>query len=125
MFGVTNGQNIQEFLLKCKRGLGEVLHDWGLFAVIVLVSLSSFGLGRISVLVGSRPPVMVCQAPKLEKPRGIYPGGQFVAKRGGDVYYLPWCGGAQKIPQNEQVWFATVAAAEKAGYAPASNCRGL
>ncbi len=55
----------------------------------------------------------------------MQPLGGYVASKSGTKYYLPWCGAAKKIKEENKVWFATKADAEKAGYTPASNCPGL
>jgi methylphosphotriester-DNA--protein-cysteine methyltransferase len=51
--------------------------------------------------------------------------GAYVASRTGTKYYLPTCGTAKRIKDENKVWFATKADAEKAGYEPATNCKGL
>jgi hypothetical protein len=52
-------------------------------------------------------------------------GGQYVASKTGTKYYLPWCGTAKRIKDDNKVWFATKAEAEAAGYTPAKNCKGI
>lgn len=101
------------------------LKDWGITFVVLLVALSSFGLGRLSALEDARPLISIGEAPKTTIGRVMPLGGQFVASHTGTVYYFPWCGGAQQIPVGEQVWFASENTAQKAGYAPAKNCKGL
>ena len=51
--------------------------------------------------------------------------GQYVASKNGTKYHLPWCSGAKRIGEANKIWFATKEAAEKAGYTPAANCRGI
>lgn len=118
-------RNIQDFWLRCKVWLEDAIVEWGLIAVVFLVGLSSFGLGRLSALEASEPPVSIAQAPVLTQPQGIYPGGEYVASDTGTVYYFPWCAAAENVPPAKQVWFATESAAQAAGYAPAKNCKGL
>ena len=125
MFGVTSRENIHEFFAKCKGLLEEGIGEWGLFAIILLVGLASFGLGRLSVLESARPAVSITQAPTIAHPRGMYLGGLFVASRSGTTYYSPWCGGVQNIAPQNQVWFKTEEAAQAAGSRPAKNCTGL
>lgn len=125
MNGVTSSKNIPQLLAKCKELIEEAMGEWGLFAIVFLVALASFGLGRLSTIESARPPVSIREAPSLAKPRGMYMGGQYVAARGGTTYYYPWCGGAQKIAPENQVWFKSEEAAQAAGYAPAKNCKGL
>lgn len=104
-----------------ERGVG----DWGLVLLLVLLSAASFGLGRLSVLESSRPPVSIGKMPAAVAPRGIYPGGMYVASRSGSAYYYPWCAGALKILPQNQRWFPDEESARQAGYAPAKNCKGL
>jgi hypothetical protein len=51
--------------------------------------------------------------------------GKYVAARGGTVYYLPTCSGAKRISDKNKIWFDTKAEAEKFGYKPAQNCKGM
>ncbi len=118
-------EKAHEIKLFARNALAAGLGEWGVAAVVVLVGLISFGLGRLSVLEETRPLVSVGQAPIATKPRAMALGGQFVASRTGTVYYFPWCGGAQQIAPEKQVWFASENAAQKAGFRAAKNCRGL
>ena len=101
------------------------LKDWGITVLVLLVAFSSFGLGRLSALEEAKPLISIGEAPQAAQVRALPMGGQFLASRTGTVYYFPWCGGAQQIPVGEQVWFASENAAQKAGYLPAKNCKGL
>jgi|SRR3989338_10266848 len=122
---ITNMRNIQHVWVKIK-GLGaDAIDEWGLIAIVFLVAIASYGLGRLSALEDSKPLVSITQAPVAATPRAIAPGGLFVASRGGSAYYYPWCAGASKIAPVNQVWFASETAARNAGYAPAKNCKGL
>jgi hypothetical protein len=62
---------------------------------------------------------------KKENPATSAAGGQYVASKTGTKYYLPWCGTAKRIRDDNKVWFASKAEAEAAGYEPAKNCKGL
>ncbi len=103
----------------------RLIGDWGLPTLVALVGLSSFGLGRLSALEEERPVVQIGQAGAAGVVPALPLGGQFVASRTGNVYYFPWCGSAQQIAPDLQVWFTSEKAAQKAGYRPAKNCRGL
>jgi hypothetical protein len=59
------------------------------------------------------------QAP-MEKPAGKY-----VASKSGKKYYVPSCSGAKSISEANKIWFSTKDEAEKAGYAPATTCKGI
>ena len=101
------------------------LREWGITVLVLLVALASFGLGRLSAFEEARPLISVGEAPQASQVRALPLGGQFVASRTGTVYYFPWCGGAQQIPVGDQLWFASENVAQKAGYNPAKNCKGL
>lgn len=117
--------SIQGGWLKIKAGGAYLVGEWGLIILIFLLALASFGLGRLSALQEARPPVAIKMAPTASEPRGMSVGGLVVASRSGSAYYFPWCGGASNISPANRVWFNSQAAAERAGYAPAKNCKGL
>ncbi len=117
--------NIQDIRLKIKGKAADAIHEWGLVAMIFLVAVASFGLGRLSALEDARPPVSILRAPTESSQRAMAAGGLFVAARSGSVYYYPWCAGALKILPQNQRWFQSEEAAKRAGYTPAKNCKGL
>jgi len=114
-----------------------------LIASIILLSVLSFGLGRLSVSeVSNQGGVALCEAlparvqtasvalsgaPKesADVPGEVKTQGTYVGSKNGSVYHFPWCSGAQRIKDENKVWFATKEEAERAGYRPASNCKGL
>ena len=122
------GANIQELWLKVKLLADAALGEWGLIMIVLLVALSSFGLGRLSATEASRSAsaaISVGQAPLEAEPKGMAIGGPIVASRTGTVYYFPWCGGATSIKPENQVWFKSEDSAQTAGYRAAKNCKGL
>ena len=94
-------------------------------AVILLVGLTAFGLGRLSVLQEQKGALKVYEAPQSEPLVLGAAVGEYVASKGGTKYYLPTCGGAKNIKEENKIWFPTSQAAQSAGYAPAANCPGL
>lgn len=100
-------------------------------AVVVLVGFASFGLGRLSLLESRREPVRIENALVASiggvtmKDEKMTAGGQIVASKTGTKYHYPWCAGASQIFEKNKLWFASPEEARKAGYAPASNCKGL
>ena len=120
-----NGVTIQDFLLRCKAALEEGIGQWGLICLVILASSFAFGFGRLSALEDAKPVLSIQEAPQTANVLALAPGGYVVASRSGSVYYLPWCSGAQKIAQGNQVWFSSEAAAQKAGYGPSKSCKGL
>lgn len=119
------GASIQEWRQKIKDLLDTAIGNWGLVAIVFLVGVASFGLGRLSALEDTRSPVSLKQTPEEAKPQGRYLGGLYVASRGGSVYYYPWCSGAANISLANQVWFDSKTAAQKAGYRVSKSCKGL
>jgi len=115
---------IHEFYLNIKLWLDKNAHDIGLPLIIILVGLISFILGQFSVKSEVGQEVRICDAP-VDYSRPIRPGGYVVGKVGGQVYYLPWCPGAQKIAPEQAVWFKDEQSAQNAGYRPAKGCKGL
>ena len=107
------------------KGYGEnIPHDYFVVILLVLVSIASFGLGRLSVLDTVKTPMTLLQAP-LSEIRPMYIGGEIVASRKGSKYHFPWCSGALTMKESNKIWFKSVEAARAAGYAPAGNCKGL
>lgn len=106
---------------KCKAALGLVPRDLLIFGVIILASSASFGLGLLAGREAGQGSETALEAPLCSASST----GAIVASKGGTKYYLPWCAGADRITEANRVWFASPRAAEKAGYAPAANCKGL
>jgi len=118
--------------------------DFILTALIIVVSLTSFFLGRISVGEGgisvpvgnsaslSNDKTEVLNVTKAStSAQSISAHTQksvekmYVASKSGTKYHLPWCGSAGQIKEENKIWFASKEEAEKAGYTPASNCKGI
>ena len=106
-------------------------HFWDdvvIIVIIFLVSLASFGLGRLSVTYSQN--TTVTEATSLE-PLGEVLGedqvvkGGYVASKKGTKYHFPWCSGAQTMSEENKIYFDTKEEAEAAGYTPAANCEGL
>lgn len=135
------GMNIQDFLSKVKTfGEGTAGREIYTILLILLVGFCSFGLGRLSKLQESKSPIQlehtftgtvatVAASPSVASAamadKLVVPGGQFIASKGGTKYHFPWCSGAQRISEANKIWFTSVEEARKAGYTPASNCKGL
>lgn len=121
-------------------------------ALLLLISVASFGLGRQSVMPtepGSRFENKAAAAfaapPQAAAPTNLTPtpittiydqesefapettdiSGEVVASKSGTKYHLPTCSGAKTIKPENLVTFASRAEAEAAGYTPAANCKGL
>ncbi len=109
-------------------------------ALLVLVAVASFGLGRLSVIQNSQENqgatvVHVAPPPKAAATTTTSATSktstesasirEVVASKSGTKYHLPTCAGAKQIKPENLISFASPAAAEAAGYTPAANCPGL
>lgn len=108
-------------------------------AIVLLVALVAFGLGRLSVGQGGQQALRViypngvpaeplastaavaARAPSSAKATE----GNFVASKNGSKYYLVSCSGANRIKAENKVYFVSASAAAAAGYESAANCPGL
>ena len=115
-----------------------LLDAWLAPAIVLLVGIGAFGLGRLSAAPTqeslkiyapketsqsqrtlAEPAATAAKAPAAAVPHNI------VASKNGTKYYLPTCAGVKKILEANRVWFATVAQAQSAGYTAAAACAGL
>ncbi len=120
--------NIPEILYS-RKGINTAL-----ILLIALLGVLSFGLGRLSAQTNSKASILSCESatPIIYNTDTIISddinevsSGTIVASKNGSVYHFPWCSGAQRIKEENKVWFASKEEAEKAGYRPAANCKGL
>lgn len=116
--------------------------------LVVLVSVVSFALGRISVSENASCQDLIYQedlfitdncpnflqgknisdedADASDEEEEVFDStGTLVGSKNSDKYHYPWCPGALRIKDENKVWFASKEEAEKAGYVPAKNCPGL
>lgn len=117
--------------------------DIGIVLAIVFLGVFSFGLGRLSGLSTNVIPVTLCESvlpiPSTAITAGAgnaaksnigstepYTGmATYVGSKSGSVYHFPWCSGAQRIKEENKIWFSSKEEAQLAGYRPATNCKGL
>ena len=129
---------IAEYIKKVKWWITENKADIYVAILIFLISMASFGLGRLSILWPAKQPVTITDGGIATKPAekptiiqtavataALNPQGKYVASKSGKNYHFPWCQSAQKISEQNKIWFQTKEEAEKAGYKPAANCPGL
>lgn len=130
---------VQDFMNRIKRFL--LKRDIYVVLIVLLVGLGSFGLGKLSdraqenervtleeafsdttqFVAGTTTDVGVGEeVPEIPAATGL-----FVGSRNSDKYHYPWCSGAQRIKEENKIWFASEKEAEAAGYTPAANCEGL
>ncbi len=124
-----------KYLLNKIKLIGGLANNHDVFVVImiILVSLASFGLGRLSKSEENKQPLQIIPS-QNEALIGDFPEfngleqiqiGKYVASKSGKKYHLPWCSGAQRIKESNKIWFDSKNEAEKAGYQPAGNCKGI
>jgi len=139
---------IKEFFNKIKTNLKKVLEDKTIFVamIIILVALSSFGLGRLSKIEEGKTPLLIqdptqsannnqtvnllntageSSSEEIQPLQEVSLKGKYVASKNSNKYHAPWCAGAKSIKLENQIWFESKEEAEAAGYTPASNCKGI
>ena len=140
--------NITETAKKSKDFLKENEKDIFLALFIVLIGFFSFGLGRWSGILKNKTPVVlqnvinadtgiedvnnndfIQDATSKNAASATLIGASkeknFVASKNGTKYYFVWCASSDKIKQENKIYFASKEEAEKRGYEPAKNCKGL
>ena len=137
--------NIQELQQKIKYHTSEYITDeLYIVAIIILVGIASFGLGRLSIVREHKIPVRIeypeqiaanvlSTTDNIQGETEITQGGRIdqsfagalVGSKNGSKYHFPWCSGAQRTKEKNKIWFASKEEAERAGYTPAANCKGL
>lgn len=106
--------------------------------ILILVAISSFGLGKISANREKRTPIILgaFETQKTSQISNITPvptskkavetmTDTVVASKNGKSYYFASCAGAKRILDENKITFSSKIEAEKAGYKPAQNCKGL
>jgi hypothetical protein len=121
-------------------------------AVVVLVGILCFGLGRLSADSGGaitiHPPSQTASAAfaAVNNPDAVaepdpwlsaeeapgknpYENGDpagprnFVASKNGSKYYPAACSGVNRISEKNKIWFASEETAQLAGFSRAANCK--
>jgi hypothetical protein len=129
--------SINDFMNKIKGKIDIDRTTLLCLLVIVLVGLSSFGLGRLSISgienentlklendnvsivkeeTGDNAKVESDKASPLKEK-------MYVASKNGKLYYGATCSGAKRISLKNEVWFASREDAEKSGYELSSSCK--
>ena len=138
--------SIKEENKKINSLFSSLSTDFYIVLIIILVGLGGFGLGRLSALEEGRFPVYIENDERVQinlsgaaveavsalgDPKGreqeaaIIKSRLLVASKNGLKYHYPWCSGAQRMKEENKIWFDSAEEARKAGYMPAANCKGL
>jgi len=128
-------QSIKEISNKIKTIIDTPLKNNALFTIfiILIVSICSFGLGRLSKSNQTDTPIsiqnnnlaIISKSVEAQPPQILPIGGKYVASKNSNKYHAPWCSGAQRIKEENKIWFNSKEEAEASGYTPASNCKGI
>ncbi|MDQ5901648.1 MAG: Ada Zn binding protein [Patescibacteria group bacterium] len=91
--------------------------------ILILVSLASFGLGRMSVLdkKGSESGVEFL-IPELSKIDMSFSGFPYLASINGTKFYGRGCKSSNRIKAENRIYFKTSTDAVKSGYGASSTC---
>jgi len=128
-------QSIKEISNKIKTIIDTPLKNNALFTIfiILIVSICSFGLGRLSkdnqenssISIKNNNLATISKSVEAQPPQILPIGGKYVASKNSNKYHAPWCSGAQRIKEENKIWFNSKEEAEASGYTPASNCKGI
>ncbi len=138
-------EKVTEYIQKVKSWILDTKSDLYVATLIFLVSMASFGLGRLSLLWPQKESLRIEQTDNFNQDKRPEIGesnigdktekqtasilsaakGKYVASKNGTAYHYPWCPGALKIKEENKIWFQAKTEAENRGYKPAGNCEGL
>ena len=118
--------SITEAIRKIKDLPEDFLHNIFVTLIIFVVAISSFALGRFSV-VGDKVEAEFVYPEEVVKRAQLSLSEEqvVVASVRGTKYHYPWCTGAVSMSKANKIEFPSIKAAREAGYTPASNCDGL
>lgn len=110
----------------------EIRRKMALYSLIIVTVTAAFILGYAQGVAKSEDavvimqPAMPTQVPVQAQTETASPStGAYVASRNGSKYHLPWCSGAQRIKEENKIWFDSKEEAERRGFSPAKNCPGI
>lgn len=125
--------SINDFMNKIKGKIGIDSMTLMCFLIIVLVSLGSFGLGRLSIAKINNEDQLSVKEEGINISENEGDTGQnnssvskeklYVASKNGKLYYSLGCAGAKRISSKNEVWFASSVDAEKSGYTLSTSCK--
>ncbi|MEK7607834.1 MAG: hypothetical protein AAB484_02865 [Patescibacteria group bacterium] len=127
--------NIHKYVSKIKI-LARILDKRDLYTILIVifVGLGSFFLGKISSIETNRKPITIERGDWIspESISSTLPNlkpnlnkGVYIGSKSGTKYHLLTCPGAKQINEANKIWFSSKIEAEKAGYSPAGNCKGI
>ncbi len=130
-------QSIKHLLIKIKVFFASVKEEVLVTLIIILVGFGSYGLGKLSANQAQDARIDIIKAssasssPSKQVSEITVPtqstnvASVVVASKSGKKYHFPWCAGAKQIAEKNKITFNSTEEARRAGYTPASNCKGL
>lgn len=100
----------------------EIKKEYFIIAILILVSVASFGLGRMSALENIQSEEVEFIIPKLSEIDTSSKGLNYFASINGTRYYPRGCKAGNRIKVENRMYFKTVSDAEKTGFSRAANC---
>jgi hypothetical protein len=110
-------------------------------AIIVVVGIGSFGLGKMTNTTNQETPLiqviepiiidnssnsaLVTETTKTDSQQPMTTETQLIASKKGTKYHLSTCPGAKQIKHENRIYFTSKQQAEAAGYKKAANCPDL
>lgn len=102
--------------------------------IIIIVAVSSFGLGRLSGSLKDEfsfnKITLVEENNNIKEQEVVNDNNyenistkKYVASKNGKMYYSIGCSGAKRIKKENEVWFSSKEDAEKSGYELSSTCK--
>ena len=117
------------------KKINELFSNDQLFTAVllILVAVTSFGLGKMSNSSQSNQSSSVRDGDGggviepifIDESKALTPSTQLVASKNSTKYHLPWCPGAEQISDTNKIYFTNEKEAVAAGYQPAGNCEGI
>lgn len=115
--------SINDFSNKIKVKLDIDKFTFMCLVVIVLVGISSFGLGRLSTNHETEKDEISIVFNEDLLSNNELVEKKYIASRNGKLYYPLNCSGAKRISDKNAIWFVNRLDAEKSGYQFASSCQ--
>lgn len=128
----------------------NIKQEFLVMVLLITVGFGGFGLGRLSGLEAGNKPITIKEASLItdncpafaeqanfhssvktelgETPDPEVAGAEaklLVGSKNSNKVHFPWCSGAQRIKEENKVWFRSLEEAMEAGYSPAGNCPGI
>ncbi len=126
---------IKHFVSKIKTFVNERRKMLLMALFVFMISLISFGLGRLSIVAQPESLVIENGVPTLSDVEKIMTtggaqsiglptaqNGNFVASKNSTYYYLPTCATVKRIKDENKVWFQTEQEAQSLGFTRGSGC---